>query len=125
MMVSQQSLSGRLQELFRKIRCVITNHITPFATVRNFVFCSIRLLPDMTYYADIVRQAFVNHTFPRKYERACPSNSLSFWGFSFNKKTLSSLFPNSVDQDKTLLCYRACIQGDINELRQVFIVYCF
>ncbi|OJW84494.1 MAG: SAM-dependent methyltransferase [Bacteroidetes bacterium 46-16] len=37
---SEQTLSERLQKYFNKVRCIMVDHITPFQTVQNFVFCS-------------------------------------------------------------------------------------
>lgn len=37
---SENLLSSTLQKWFSKIKCVTTNHITPFKTVQNFLFCS-------------------------------------------------------------------------------------
>lgn len=33
-------LSSTLQKWFTKIRCITTEHITPFKTIQNFLFCS-------------------------------------------------------------------------------------
>ncbi len=33
-------LSSTLQKWFKKIHCITTNHITPFQTIQNFLFCS-------------------------------------------------------------------------------------
>lgn len=37
-------LSSTLQKWFKKIKCITTNHITPFKTVQNFLFCSFQKL---------------------------------------------------------------------------------
>ncbi len=37
-------LSNILQRWFSKIKCITTNHITPFKTVQNFLFCSFQKL---------------------------------------------------------------------------------
>lgn len=37
-------LSTTLQKWFSKINCITTNHITPFKTVQNFLFCSFQKL---------------------------------------------------------------------------------
>jgi 2-polyprenyl-3-methyl-5-hydroxy-6-metoxy-1,4-benzoquinol methylase len=37
-------LSNTLQKWFSKIKCITTNHITPFKTVQNFLFCSFQKL---------------------------------------------------------------------------------
>ncbi len=35
-------LTDTLQKWFEKIRCITTDHITPFKTIQNFLFCSFR-----------------------------------------------------------------------------------
>lgn len=37
-------LSSTLQKWFTKIKCITTNHVTPFKTVQNFLFCSFKKL---------------------------------------------------------------------------------
>jgi SAM-dependent methyltransferase len=37
---SEASMSARFEIAFERIKCVEENHITPFNTVQNFVFCS-------------------------------------------------------------------------------------
>jgi 2-polyprenyl-3-methyl-5-hydroxy-6-metoxy-1,4-benzoquinol methylase len=37
-------LSSTLQKWFAKIKCITTNHITPFKTVQHFLFCSFQKL---------------------------------------------------------------------------------
>jgi 2-polyprenyl-3-methyl-5-hydroxy-6-metoxy-1,4-benzoquinol methylase len=37
-------LSSTLQKWFLKIKCITTNHITPFKTVQHFLFCSFQKL---------------------------------------------------------------------------------
>ena len=39
---SEQSLSTALKSWFEKIKCITTDHITPFNTIQNFLFCSFR-----------------------------------------------------------------------------------
>jgi SAM-dependent methyltransferase len=39
---SEQTLSARVEAFFTKIKCVIVDHITPFETVQNFIFCSFK-----------------------------------------------------------------------------------
>lgn len=39
---SEESLSDRLQKYFKKIKCVAVDHVTPFKTVQNFIFCSFK-----------------------------------------------------------------------------------
>ncbi len=37
---SESLLSQTLQRWFKKIRCITTDHLTPFNTIQNFIFCS-------------------------------------------------------------------------------------
>lgn len=37
---SEKALSEIVSNFFEKIRCIITEHLTPFNTIQNFVFCS-------------------------------------------------------------------------------------
>jgi len=39
---SEQSLTMLLKSWFEKIKCITVDHITPFNTVQNFLFCSFR-----------------------------------------------------------------------------------
>lgn len=39
---SEQTLSSVLKRSFEKIRCITEDHVTPFKTVQNFLFCSFR-----------------------------------------------------------------------------------
>ena len=39
---SEITLSARVEAFFTKVKCVIEDHITPFETVQNFVFCSFK-----------------------------------------------------------------------------------
>ena len=39
---SEQSLSAVLKNWFEKIKCITTNHVTPFNTIQNFLFCSFK-----------------------------------------------------------------------------------
>lgn len=39
---SEESLSSELQNGFDKIRCITEDHITPFDTKQNFLFCSFK-----------------------------------------------------------------------------------
>jgi len=39
---SEPELQERLQDGFRKIRCVTEDHVTPFETRQNFLFCSFK-----------------------------------------------------------------------------------
>lgn len=38
----EESLTEKFEAGFEKIKCVMEDHITPFETVQNFVFCSFR-----------------------------------------------------------------------------------
>jgi ubiquinone/menaquinone biosynthesis C-methylase UbiE len=40
---SETSMTARLLKYFQKIKCITVEHITPFATMQQFVFCSFRL----------------------------------------------------------------------------------
>lgn len=37
---SESLLTVTLEKWFKKIRCITTDHITPFKTIQNFLFCS-------------------------------------------------------------------------------------
>ena len=37
---TENGLSQLLKEWFKKIKCVATDHLTPFNTIQNFLFCS-------------------------------------------------------------------------------------
>ncbi len=37
---SEETLTGKLRREFEKIRCRIEDHVTPFQTVQNLLFCS-------------------------------------------------------------------------------------
>ena len=39
---TEESLENQLQKSFNKIRCITEDHITPFNTKQNFLFCSFR-----------------------------------------------------------------------------------
>jgi ubiquinone/menaquinone biosynthesis C-methylase UbiE len=41
---SERSMTDRLKKFFEKIKCINVDHITPFDTVQNFIFCSFRKL---------------------------------------------------------------------------------
>jgi trans-aconitate methyltransferase len=43
---SEASMADRLKRFFRKIRCITVDHVTPFDTIQNFIFCSFRRLPS-------------------------------------------------------------------------------
>jgi len=36
----ESMLTGSLQKWFEKIRCITVDHVTPFQTIQNFLFCS-------------------------------------------------------------------------------------
>lgn len=39
---TEEALTAELQNGFDKIRCITENHVTPFATTQNFLFCSFK-----------------------------------------------------------------------------------
>lgn len=39
---SESTMTERLKTFFEKIKCITVDHITPFATIQNFVFCSFK-----------------------------------------------------------------------------------
>jgi trans-aconitate methyltransferase len=39
---SEIGMSHMLQKFFKKVKCIIENHETPFQTIQNFIFCSFR-----------------------------------------------------------------------------------
>ena len=41
---SEASMTDTLKKYFDKIKCITINHITPFDTLQNFIFCSFRKL---------------------------------------------------------------------------------
>jgi len=41
---SEEELQARISDGFRRIKCIKENHITPFNTVQNFLFCSFKKL---------------------------------------------------------------------------------
>ena len=40
---SENSMVERLTKFFHKIKCITIDHITPFNTIQNFIFCSFKL----------------------------------------------------------------------------------
>ncbi len=40
-------MTERLKNTFEKIKCITLDHITPFDTIQNFVFCSFKKLPSI------------------------------------------------------------------------------
>ena len=43
---SETTMTKRLNTFFEKIKCITVDHITPFNTIQNFVFCSFRKFPS-------------------------------------------------------------------------------
>ncbi len=41
---SEVSMTSRLKEFFEKIKCISVDHVTPFNTIQNFIFCSFKKL---------------------------------------------------------------------------------
>lgn len=39
---SEKTMTERLQQFFEKIKCITTDHVTPFNTIQHFIFCSFR-----------------------------------------------------------------------------------
>ncbi|MBC7653221.1 MAG: methyltransferase domain-containing protein [Oligoflexus sp.] len=39
---TESSMSQLLNRVFEKIKCIYTDHLTPFNTIQNFVFCSFK-----------------------------------------------------------------------------------
>lgn len=39
---SETSMTERLKAFFDKIKCITVDHITPFSTIQNFIFCSFK-----------------------------------------------------------------------------------
>jgi 2-polyprenyl-3-methyl-5-hydroxy-6-metoxy-1,4-benzoquinol methylase len=37
---SETTMTQRLQKFFHKIKCITEDHLTPFNTIQNFIFCS-------------------------------------------------------------------------------------
>ncbi|MES2619670.1 MAG: class I SAM-dependent methyltransferase [Bacteroidota bacterium] len=42
---TEETLTAELQKGFEKIRCITEDHITPFQTIQNFLFCSFKRKP--------------------------------------------------------------------------------
>jgi SAM-dependent methyltransferase len=42
---SEASMSARFEVAFDRIKCIQENHLTPFNTIQNFLFCSFRKKP--------------------------------------------------------------------------------
>lgn len=41
---NETSMTERLNKYFNKIKCIIIDHVTPFNTLQNFIFCSFKKL---------------------------------------------------------------------------------
>lgn len=41
---SETSMANRLKKYFEKIKCITVDHVTPFNTLQNFIFCSFKKL---------------------------------------------------------------------------------
>ncbi|HYJ63675.1 MAG TPA: SAM-dependent methyltransferase, partial [Parafilimonas sp.] len=39
---SETSMAATFGTAFQKIKCLYTDHITPFGTIQNFLFCSFK-----------------------------------------------------------------------------------
>ncbi len=39
---SETTMTERLKKFFKKVKCITVDHITPFNTIQNFIFCSFR-----------------------------------------------------------------------------------
>lgn len=39
---SENSMTEHLKTFFDKVKCITVDHITPFSTIQNFIFCSFR-----------------------------------------------------------------------------------
>ncbi|HET9825445.1 MAG TPA: class I SAM-dependent methyltransferase [Chitinophagaceae bacterium] len=46
---SERSMSARFEVGFERIKCIHEDHITPFNTVQNFLFCSFKRKPYATH----------------------------------------------------------------------------
>jgi len=40
---SENSMTKRLNNFFKKIKCITVDHLTPFNTIQNFIFCSFKM----------------------------------------------------------------------------------
>lgn len=41
---SETTMTDRLKKFFEKVKCITVDHMTPFDTIQNFIFCSFRKL---------------------------------------------------------------------------------
>ncbi|MFB6307600.1 MAG: SAM-dependent methyltransferase, partial [Flavobacteriales bacterium] len=39
---SERSMTKKLDDFFKKIKCIHVDHKTPFDTIQNFIFCSFK-----------------------------------------------------------------------------------
>lgn len=46
---SEKTLTERVEAFFTKVKCVVVDHITPFATVQNFIFCSFKKKNEVAF----------------------------------------------------------------------------
>lgn len=44
---TEVSMTDRLKKLFDKIKCITVDHLTPFNTIQNFIFCTFRKKTDI------------------------------------------------------------------------------
>jgi 2-polyprenyl-3-methyl-5-hydroxy-6-metoxy-1,4-benzoquinol methylase len=42
---NEQDLSGLIADKYHKIKCIYTDHLTPFNTIQSFIFCSFKHKP--------------------------------------------------------------------------------
>ncbi len=41
---SETTMTNRLKKFFEKVKCITVDHLTPFDTIQNFIFCSFKKL---------------------------------------------------------------------------------
>ncbi len=46
---SEESLTASIRKWFRKIKCVYTDHLTPFKTIQHFLFCSFQKIKKQSH----------------------------------------------------------------------------
>lgn len=44
---SENTMTNRLMDFFKKIKCITIDHKTPFDTIQNFIFCSFKRLESI------------------------------------------------------------------------------
>ncbi|MEO6132605.1 MAG: class I SAM-dependent methyltransferase, partial [Saprospiraceae bacterium] len=49
---SEKSITGKLNGYFEKIKCFTTDHHTPFDTVQNFLFCTMKRIENSSGLSD-------------------------------------------------------------------------